>query len=72
MEFNEKTFYHTGRYSYEDGYSGMQDGPDANTPQVTAIFAMADVIAIGAIRAAMADAGSCACRRISRSSATMD
>lgn len=55
MEFNEKTFYHTGRYSYEDGYSGMQ-AVLRQTPQVTAIFAMADVIAIGAMRA-MADQG---------------
>lgn len=46
---------HTGRYSYEDGYSGMQ-AVLRDTPQVTAVFAMADVIAIGAIRA-LVDAG---------------
>ena len=55
MEFDETTFYHTGRYSYEDGYSGMQ-AVLRQTPQVTAVFAMADVIAIGAMRA-MADQG---------------
>ena len=55
MQFDEQTYYHTGRYSYEDGYSGMQ-AVLRDTPQVTAVFAMADVIAIGAIRA-LVDAG---------------
>lgn len=55
MHFDEQTYYHTGRYSYEDGYSGMQ-AILRHTPQVTAVFAMADVIAIGAIRA-LVDAG---------------
>ena len=55
MQFDEQTYYHTGRYSYEDGYSGMQ-AVLRETPQVTAVFAMADVIAIGAIRA-LVDAG---------------
>ena len=55
MHFDEQTFYHTGRYSYEDGYAGMQ-AVLRQTPQVTAVFAMADVIAIGAIRA-LVDAG---------------
>ena len=55
MQFDEQTYYHTGRYSYEDGYSGMQ-AVLRRTPEVTAVFAMADVIAIGAIRA-LVDAG---------------
>ena len=55
MHFDEQTFYHTGRDSYEDGYAGMQ-AVLRQTPQVTAVFAMADVIAIGAIRA-LVDAG---------------
>ena len=55
LRFDEKTWYHTGRYSYESGYAGMQEVL-RQTPQVTAVFAMADVIAIGAIRA-LADAG---------------
>lgn len=55
LEFDEQRFYHTGRYSYEFGYSGMQ-AVLRDTPQVTAVFAMADVIAIGAMRA-LADAG---------------
>ncbi len=55
LAFDEQRFYHTGRYSYEFGYSGMQAVLRA-TPQVTAVFAMADVIAIGAMRA-LADAG---------------
>lgn len=55
MEFDEHVLYHTGRYSYEQGYAGMQ-AVLRDTPQVTAVFAMADVIAIGAIRA-LVDAG---------------
>lgn len=55
MTFDEQRYYHTGRYSYEFGYSGMQ-AVLRETPQVTAVFAMADVIAIGAMRA-LADAG---------------
>ena len=55
MQFDEQTYYHTGRYSYEDGYSGMQ-AVLRQTPEVTAVFAMADVIALGAIRA-LVDAG---------------
>lgn len=55
LTFDEQTYYHTGRYSYEFGYSGMQEVL-RRTPDVTAVFAMADVIAIGAIRA-LVDAG---------------
>lgn len=55
MEFDEPRLYHTGRYCYEFGYAGMQ-AVLRDTPEVTAVFAMADVIAIGAIRAAC-DAG---------------
>ena len=45
----------TGRFSYENGYTGMQTILK-RAPEVTAVFAMADVIAIGAMRA-LADAG---------------
>ncbi len=55
LTFDEQTYYHTGRYSYEFGYAGMQEVL-RRTPDVTAVFAMADVIAIGAIRA-LVDAG---------------
>ena len=55
MAFDEPRLYHTGRYSYASGYQGMQ-AVLRDTPEVTAVFAMADVIAIGAIRAAC-DAG---------------
>ena len=50
VPFDEARMYHTGRYNYESGYTGMQEILK-NTPEVTAVFAMADVIAIGAIRA---------------------
>ena len=55
MAFDEPRLYHTGRYSYASGYQAMQ-AVLRDTPEVTAVFAMADVIAIGAIRAAC-DAG---------------
>ena len=42
--------YYTGRYSYEFGYNGMRQALE-KTKGLTAVFAMADVIAIGAIRA---------------------
>ncbi len=49
LEFDERRYY-TCRYSYRDGYDAMrramQDGMSC-----TAVFAMADVIAVGAIRA---------------------
>ncbi len=55
LTFDADTYYHTGRYSYEYGYAGMQAAL-RETPDITAVFAMADVIAIGAIRAVV-DAG---------------
>ena len=39
------------RYSYEFGYNGMKQALCERTKGLTAVFAMADVIAIGAIRA---------------------
>ena len=42
--------YYTGRYSYEFGYNGMKQAL-RERKKLTAVFAMADVIAIGAIRA---------------------
>ena len=53
--FDEQTMYVTGRYSYEFGYDGMRQIL-RRMPEVTAVFAMADVIAIGAMRA-LADCG---------------
>ena len=55
MEFDAQRFYYAGRFSYENGYTGMQTILK-RAPEVTAVFAMADVIAIGAMRA-LADAG---------------
>ena len=55
MEFDAERFYYAGRFSYENGYAGMQAILE-RAPEVTAVFAMADVIAIGAMRA-LADAG---------------
>ena len=54
LEFDDEIYYHTGRYSYEEGYKGMQ-AVLRRAPKVSAVFAMADVIAIGAMRA-LADA----------------
>lgn len=54
MAPDSETFYHSGRYSYESGYEGMKQLL-RQAPQTTAVFAMADVIAIGAMRA-LADA----------------
>ena len=55
LPFDAKRFYYAGRFSYENGYAGMQ-AILSRAPEVTAVFAMADVIAIGAMRA-LADAG---------------
>lgn len=55
LQFDEERMYYTGRYSYEFGYNGMREAL-ARTQDLTAVFAMADVIAIGAIRALL-DAG---------------
>lgn len=55
LVFDEQRFYYAGRFSYENGYEGMQ-AVLRRAPEVTAVFAMADVIAIGAMRA-LADAG---------------
>lgn len=48
IEFDESC-YRTGRYSYASGYESMSNLLQAH-PEITAVFAMADVIAIGAIR----------------------
>lgn len=50
LVFDDEAMYYTGRYSYEFGYSSMRQAL-ARTKDLTAVFAMADVIAIGAIRA---------------------
>ncbi len=50
IAFDPDKDYATGRFSYADGYQAAIDLIRKN-PQYTAIFAMADVMAIGAIRA---------------------
>ena len=50
LTFDDETMYYTGRYSYESGYNGMKQAL-LRSKDLTAVFAMADVIAIGAIRA---------------------
>ncbi len=49
LEFAEETHYETARYSYDDGYRAAQELRRRN-PNFTALFAMSDVMAIGAIR----------------------
>lgn len=55
IEFDEKADYESIRFSYSDGYRAVQDLL-ARGREFTALFAMADVMAIGAIRA-LQDAG---------------
>ena len=49
LQFHEQNYY-TCRFSYGSGYEAMERALQDKTP-CTAVFAMADVIAIGAIRA---------------------
>ena len=55
IEFWEERDYETARFSYEDGYRAAK-ALLARNPDFTAMFAMSDVMAIGAIRA-LKDAG---------------
>lgn len=55
IEFNEDKGYEDIRFSYNDGYHAMKRLL-AGGVEFTAVFAMADVIAVGAIRA-LRDAG---------------
>jgi len=55
MEFDVERYYRSVRYSYADGYAAMM-GILRNAPEVTAVFAVSDVMAIGAARA-IHDAG---------------
>lgn len=55
IEFNEDKGYEDIRFSYNDGYRAMKRLL-AGGVEFTAVFAMADVIAVGAIRA-LRDAG---------------
>ena len=55
IPFDEETDYETVRYSYEGGYQAARNLL-ARGRQFTALFAMSDVMAIGAIRA-LRDAG---------------
>ena len=50
IEFDEELDYQGVRFSYQDGYKATQQ-LIANGRKFTALFAMADVMAIGAIRA---------------------
>ena len=51
LNFDVKSQYFEGDFSIEAGYEGMDYLLDHN-PDMTAVFAMADVMAMGAIRAA--------------------
>ena len=55
ISFDEAKDYETARYSYDDGYRAAK-ALLARNPDFTALFAMSDVMAIGAIRA-LNDAG---------------
>lgn len=55
LDFSEGRNYETARFTYEDGYRAAQALLERN-PQLTALFAMSDVMAIGAIRG-LKDAG---------------
>ena len=55
LPFTLEKEYRGVRYSYENGYAAVQELVDKGC-RFTAIFAMADVLAIGAIRA-LQDAG---------------
>lgn len=50
IPFDRERDYYTGRFSYADGYRAVQTLLERRR-EFTAIFAMADVMAIGAIRA---------------------
>lgn len=50
VEFDEEKQFATGHFSVSAGYYAMEKLLD-NMPDITAVFAMADVMAIGAIRA---------------------
>ena len=50
LSFDPEQDFRDVRYSYQDGYQAVQELLDAGR-QFTAVFAMADVMAIGAIRA---------------------
>ena len=55
IPFEEDRDYENSRFSYEDGYRGARALLERN-PELTALFAMSDVMAIGAVRA-LHDAG---------------
>ena len=55
IEFDVERYYRSVRYSHADGYAAMM-GILRSAPEVTAVFAVSDVMAIGAARA-IHDAG---------------
>ena len=55
LDFAEERSYEASRYTYADGYRAAQELLKRN-PEMTALFAMSDVMAIGAIRG-LRDAG---------------
>ena len=55
MTFDADRYYKTAHYSFEEGYTAMAELL-RETSEITAVFAMADVMAIGAARA-VRDAG---------------
>lgn len=50
LEFDAEQSYVTARYSFESSYAAMEELLEKNS-KLTAVFAMSDVMAIGAIRA---------------------
>lgn len=50
MEYNEKRQYEQSYFTITDGYNAMERLLD-KMPDITAVFAMSDVMAIGAVRA---------------------
>lgn len=50
LPFDTNRAYQQGKFSVEDGYDGMMQLMD-RLPDLTAVFVMADVMAIGALRA---------------------
>ena len=55
MTFDADRYYKTAHYSFDEGYTAMAELL-RDAPEITAVFAMADVMAIGAARA-IRDAG---------------
>lgn len=55
LEFDAEKYFEAGRYSFDSGYAAMKKLLEKNLP-ISAVFAMSDTMAVGAIRA-ICDAG---------------